>query len=104
MTAVGDRIELVSMPDDPDPIAPGTRGTVDWVGKPVNLGGRTFDQIGVKWDNGRTLGLTVPPDRFRIITDEVAPLRCVCGDVVNEVDGVLMHVDFGHDHAPTPAE
>ena len=29
--AIGDRIELVEMPEDPDPIPPGTQGTVDWV-------------------------------------------------------------------------
>ena len=29
--AIGDRIELVEMPEDPDPILPGTQGTVDFV-------------------------------------------------------------------------
>jgi hypothetical protein len=49
---VGDRIELISMPEEPDPIPPGTRGTV---------------QYGVKWDNGRGLSLCVPPDEFKIL-------------------------------------
>ena len=47
---VGDRIELISMRDDPDPIEPGTRGTVDFVNDNPALG---FVQYGVQWDNGR---------------------------------------------------
>lgn len=62
---VGDRIELVSMGDDPDPIEPGTKGTVNWIGAPF----QGHDQIGVKWDDGRTLGLTVPPDRYRKLSE-----------------------------------
>jgi hypothetical protein len=59
----GDRVELIAMPNDPNPIAPGTQGTV-WH-DPVWV----FDTwtIGVKWDNGGTLNLVVPPDRARII-------------------------------------
>lgn len=60
---VGDRIRLISMNNDPDPIAPGTCGVIvgiypqsDWV------------QFDVQWDNGRTLMLSVPPDRF--VVDE----------------------------------
>lgn len=58
----GDRIELVKMVDDPDPIAAGTQGTVKWVN---DLG--TFQQIDVEWDNGRTLMLTVPSDEFVVL-------------------------------------
>ena len=64
----GQRIELVSMPDDPDPIIPGTRGTVRRVrhaGSPRN----GFLQVEVDWDNGRALMLSVPPDQFRIIDE-----------------------------------
>lgn len=59
----GDRVELITMPNDPNPIEPGTRGTV--ILDPVWV----FDswQIGMKWDNGRTLNLSVPPDRARIV-------------------------------------
>jgi len=67
MFDVGDRIELISMPDDPSPLPSGSRGTI--TGKnPVNMGpGQSFTQYGVKWDNGRTLMLCVPPDVARRI-------------------------------------
>lgn len=58
--AVGDRISLVSMGNDPAPIARGSLGTVTsvnhWIGGEWNLG--------VRWDNGRTLGLVIPEDKF----------------------------------------
>jgi hypothetical protein len=59
--AEGTRIELVSMGDDPDPVEPGTRGTVT---------GGNGDQVFVEWDNGRTLILLVEHDRWRVLTDE----------------------------------
>lgn len=53
----GDRIRLILMADDPDPIAAGTSGAVasmyshgDWT------------QVDIEWDNGRSLMLTFPPD------------------------------------------
>ena len=59
---VGDRIRLIHMADDPDPIPAGTTGTVtelhfhsDWT------------QIEVSWENGRKLMLVSPPDEFEII-------------------------------------
>jgi hypothetical protein len=69
----GDRIELVHM-DDPYPIQPGTQGTVTDV-QLVNLGGGMlggtttggFFQVSVDWDNGRSLMLSIPPDRIRIL-------------------------------------
>ena len=58
---VGDRIRLVAMNDDPDPIPHGTLGTVtaihnhhDWV------------QVEVDWDNGRRLMLSLPDDLIEI--------------------------------------
>ena len=63
MVRIGDRVELIEMPEDPAPIPPGTQGTVDWVGEHSR-----FVQIGVRWDNGRSLMLCVPPDRFRVVT------------------------------------
>ncbi|MFG0291472.1 MAG: DUF4314 domain-containing protein [Rhodopirellula sp. JB044] len=54
----GDRVRLIEMGDDPDPIPAGTTGTVagaypqhDWL------------QLDVDWDNGRSLMLSIPPDR-----------------------------------------
>lgn len=58
--SVGDRIELVSMGDDPHPVSPGTRGTV------VHLCDTPgFEQIGVNWDDGRRLALIPGSDRWR---------------------------------------
>lgn len=58
----GQRIECITMRGDPDPIPPGTVGTgtsvTPWVGGEWN--------IGMRWDNGRTLGLVVPEDRFTV--------------------------------------
>lgn len=54
----GERIRLVKMGDDPDPITPGTCGTVDSV---VRHGSDWI--INMKsWDNGRTLNPVCPPD------------------------------------------
>lgn len=58
----GDRIELISMPEDPDPIEPGTQGTITWVGPPV----WGEPQYAVKWDNGRNLGLA-PVDSVKVL-------------------------------------
>lgn len=57
----GTRLELISM-DDPQPIPPGSRGTVDHV-----------DDIGtihMRWDSGRSLGLVPGEDSFRKLTQE----------------------------------
>ena len=59
---IGDRIELVRMGDDPDPIEPGARGTIDHIG---TFQGHT--QIGVEWDSGRSLMVLLPEDRIRKI-------------------------------------
>ena len=58
----GDRIELVLMENDPNPIAPGTKGTV----KDVNQLGEEA-QIMVAWDNGRGLMLSYPHDKFKVL-------------------------------------
>lgn len=52
----GMRVRLVSMVDDPNPVAPGTEGTI-----------RLVDGMGVihvKWDDGRTLGLIPGVDDY----------------------------------------
>ncbi|MCA9222981.1 MAG: DUF4314 domain-containing protein [Planctomycetales bacterium] len=66
----GDRIRLVAMRDDPDPIQVGALGMVVRVAR---HGGReVWHQIDVAWDNGRSLMLVSPPDEFEIVfaTDE----------------------------------
>ena len=49
--------------NDPDPIAMGEVGTVDWAG---SWSSPLTRQIGVKWDNGRSLGL-IEGDPFAIL-------------------------------------
>ncbi len=62
---VGDRIRLVNMVDDPDPIPVGTIGTVTEIH--IHSG---WTQIEVSWESGRTLMLVSPPDEFEIIDGE----------------------------------
>ena len=59
----GDRVRLVSMTDDPDPIPAGTTGTVAGV-----YPQRDWSQVDVDWDNGRSLMLSLPPDRIAVIS------------------------------------
>jgi hypothetical protein len=59
---VGAHIELMEMPDDPDPIPVGSRGIVLAT---TPLGGGEW-QIAVEWSNGRKLLLLYPHDRFRV--------------------------------------
>ena len=65
-----DRVRLVAMYDDPDPIPVGELGTVVSVSR---HGGEkdVWHQIDVAWDNGRTLMLVSPPDEFDILGDDV---------------------------------
>ena len=58
----GQRIRLISMSDDPDPIAPGATGTI----VSVRLLS-SWSQIDVDWDNGRALMLSIPPDEIETI-------------------------------------
>ncbi len=53
----GERIHLISMTDDPDPIPTGATGTVTGL-YPQN----GWAQVDLKWDNGQSLMLTIPPD------------------------------------------
>lgn len=55
----GTRVELIQMGDDPRPIEPGTRGTVDYVD--------SMGTIHCTFDNGRCLGLIPGEDQFRKI-------------------------------------
>jgi hypothetical protein len=60
----GTRVELLSMPADPCPITPGTRGTVRRSG-----GGAGFGYVAVAWDDGRALSLIPGVDRWREVKD-----------------------------------
>lgn len=61
----GARVRLRAMPDDPDPVAVGSQGTV--------VGGNG-GQLWVRWDSGRTLSLIVGVDRYQVlpVTDDAA--------------------------------
>lgn len=59
----GQRLELVSMPYDPNPIEPGSRGTVIAV---QDVMGQTH--IEVAWDSGRTLSLVAAVDSWTVTT------------------------------------
>jgi hypothetical protein len=65
----GDRIRLLSMLDDPNPIPPGQIGTV--VGVARHGGRDAWDQIDVEWDSGRKLMLVSPPDQFEIVEGQL---------------------------------
>ena len=58
----GTRIELIQMGDDPRPVPPGTRGTVNYIDD--------NGQIGIDWDNGSSLSLIPGIDSFRILNQE----------------------------------
>ena len=65
----GDRIRLIAMPDDPDPVPPGATGTITSVAK-HGTGRDTWLQVEVGWDSGRKLMLTIPPDRFEVFSGD----------------------------------
>jgi hypothetical protein len=65
----GDRIRLLEMGEDPCQVDPGTTGLVRRV---ASWGPGDLTVI-MHWDNGRTLGLVCPPDRFEIIERPRSP-------------------------------
>lgn len=60
--AMGDRIELIEMRNDPEPIKPGTQGTIESI---MPLFGK--HQVIVEWDDGRGLMLILPDDKYRLL-------------------------------------
>ena len=54
---VGQRITMIEMVDEHDPIESGMKGIITNVG---------FDVISVRWDNGRNLGVIIGEDRYTI--------------------------------------
>jgi len=61
---IGVRIRLIQMPDDPDPIPPGSTGTI------TRVTDGPYAQIEVRWDCGRSLSLVPGVDRFEVIGKE----------------------------------
>ena len=62
---VGDRIRLIHMPEDPDPIPTGSLGTV----RAIHPHDRWI-QVEVDWDNGRRLMLSLPDDLIEILSPD----------------------------------
>ena len=62
----GDRIRLVAMPEDPDPIPIGSTGVITAIRK-QHLVGSDWYQVDVTWDSGRTLMLIMPPDEEEVV-------------------------------------
>jgi hypothetical protein len=62
---IGDRIRLIFMPNDPDPVPAGSLGTIIAV-HPHHR----WTQVEVDWDNGRSLMLTIPGDLIEILGPE----------------------------------
>lgn len=56
---VGQRLALDEMPQDPAPVPVGTHGTVTSIAVFAD-----HIVIGMDWDNGSTLSLITPPDRW----------------------------------------
>ena len=63
---IGKRIMLTRMEDDPNPIPEGSTGTVLEVVQAA-YGRPHWYQVWVKWDNGRSLNLICPHDRFVVL-------------------------------------
>ena len=85
----GTRIQLDHMEDPWAPVPPGPRGTVQFVDD--------IGQIGMKWDNGRTLSLVPGEDSFRKLTDvELAEEQNknnnndMSGDDIDEDEGPVL--------------
>ena len=65
----GTRIRLIAMPDDPHPLPAGSLGTVVG-GDIIGPGRNAWLQIWVAWDDGRSLSLAVPPDKYEVVEPE----------------------------------
>ena len=88
---VGDRIRLLAMPDDPDPLPVGSVGTVTSVTE------GPMGQFGVEWDNGRSLFVIPGTDRFEVIDDSnLVGEESACPKCGNrDVDGLVWDEDDG---------
>lgn len=66
----GDRVEMVHMGQDPDPVPSGTLGTVKYVAELKFSGEPEQLQVAVDWDNGRRLSCVIPPDVLRRVVPQ----------------------------------
>jgi hypothetical protein len=62
----GDRIRLIDMPDDLEPIPSGSLGTVVLV-RQHGAGQNAWYQVDIEWDIGRKLMLSIPPDLIEVL-------------------------------------
>jgi hypothetical protein len=62
---VGDRIRLIHIPEDPDPVPYGSLGTVRAIHPHHG-----WMQVEVDWDNGRRLMLSLPDDVIEIVRSD----------------------------------
>ena len=63
LPSIGQRIRLLEMPDDPDPVPTGSLGTVERIEDFGHAASGCWN-IYVKWDNERSLSMIIPPDRW----------------------------------------
>lgn len=66
MYAIGQRVELVRMDNDPNPVPIGSRGVIVAISESGDS--RYHTHVGVKWDNGRSLSVLLPLDEIRLVT------------------------------------
>lgn len=62
---LGQRIKLIAMGVDPNPIEVGSEGEVISITDLTRYDGSW--QIGVRWDSGRSLALISPIDKFEVL-------------------------------------
>jgi hypothetical protein len=89
---IGDRIRLLSMPDDPDPLPIGATGTV------VTITEGPMAQVCVDWDSGRSLMLIPGVDQFEVIVaeDNLVGEDSACPQCRNrDVDRLVWDKEYG---------
>lgn len=64
---VGDKVRLLHMGEDPDPIPVGTTGRVKMVTDISFMRPNKEVQLVIAWDNGRSLSCICPPDLVEVL-------------------------------------